>query len=167
MIDEELHTLSRRVGEALTARDMRLVTAESCTGGWIGEVVTMAAGSSAWFDRGFITYSNDAKRAVLDVAAATLLGHGAVSEATVLEMVAGALRHSNASVAVAVSGIAGPGGATPGKPVGTVCIAWGVDESVRQVRTFHMPGDRYAVRRETVVRALEGVITLLEMPMSA
>lgn len=167
MIDEELHALSRRVGEALTARGTRLVTAESCTGGWIGEVVTMAAGSSAWFDRGFITYSNDAKRAVLDVGAATLLEHGAVSEATVLEMVAGALRHSNASVAVAVSGIAGPGGATPGKPVGTVCIAWGLDESVRQVRTFHMPGDRYAVRRETVVRALEGVITLLETPVSA
>ena len=167
MADVELQALSERLGRALSARGARLVTAESCTGGWIGEVVTMVPGSSGWYDRGFITYSNAAKRAVLGVSAQTLLAQGAVSEATVLEMVEGALRLSGAEFGLAVSGVAGPGGGTPEKPVGTVCIAWGRHDSERAARTFRFDGDREAVRRQSVVAALEGVIAWAERPLVA
>lgn len=164
MSDPQLFALSERVGRALSARGARLVTAESCTGGWIGEVVTMVPGSSAWFDRGFITYSNAAKRAVLGVSAQTLLGRGAVSEATVLEMVEGALRLSGAEFAVAVSGVAGPAGGSPDKPVGTVCLAWGTADGVTDARTYLFAGDREAIRRQSVIAALEGVIERAERP---
>lgn len=166
-MDLELFGLSERLGRALGARGARLVTAESCTGGWIGEVVTMVPGSSGWYDRGFITYSNAAKRAVLGVSAQTLLAQGAVSEATVLEMVEGALRLSGADFAVAVSGVAGPGGGSPEKPVGTVCLAWGVLDGSREARTYRFPGDREAVRRQSVIAALEGVIERAERPAVA
>lgn len=167
MADGELQALSVRLGRALGARGARLVTAESCTGGWIGEVVTMVPGSSGWFDRGFITYSNAAKRAVLGVSAQTLLAQGAVSEATVLEMVDGALRLSGAEFGVAVSGVAGPGGGTPDKPVGMVCVAWGALGGERAARTFHFVGDREAVRRQSVIAALEGAIGWAERPAVA
>lgn len=167
MSDAALLALSERLGRVLSARGARLVTAESCTGGWIGEVVTMVAGSSGWYDRGFITYSNVAKRAVLGVSAQTLLAQGAVSEATVLEMVAGALRLSGADFAVAVSGVAGPGGGSPEKPVGTVCVAWGALDGSPEARTFHFPGDREAVRRQSVIAAIEGVIERAERPAVA
>lgn len=159
-MDAELTELSRRLGEALRARGWKLVTAESCTGGWIAEVVTATAGSSAWFDRGYVTYSNESKCEMLEVAPITLEVHGAVSEATVREMVAGALAHSRADVAVAVSGIAGPDGGTPAKPVGTVCLGWGVYGEPPRVETRHFSGDREAVRRRTVIHALREIIAL-------
>lgn len=159
-VDKELATLSREVGDALAARGWLLATAESCTGGWIAEVVTATAGSSNWFDRGFVTYSNDAKTDMLGVAAATLAAHGAVSPETVREMAAGALGRSRADVAVAVSGVAGPGGGSADKPVGMVCIGWAARGGEVQALTCHFDGDREAVRRQTVIRALAGVIAL-------
>lgn len=156
-----LEELAAVVGEQLKQRHWWLVTAESCTGGWIAQAITAAAGSSEWFDRGFVTYSNLAKQEVLGVPAAVLEREGAVSEATVRHMAAGALRFSHARVAVAVSGIAGPGGAVPGKPVGTVFLAWARagDEADCERHRFH--GDRAAVRRQTVARALEGILDRL------
>ncbi len=166
-MDAELATLSAELGEALQARGWTLVTAESCTGGWIAEAVTATAGSSTWFDRGFVTYSNDAKCEMLEVAPSTLAVHGAVSEATVREMVAGALAHSRADVAVAVSGIAGPGGGSAGKPVGTVCIGWGACGHPPQVETRLFAGDREAIRRQTVAHALRHIIALAGNARSA
>jgi nicotinamide-nucleotide amidase len=163
MSDQELFELAERVGMALKAAGLVLTTAESCTGGWIGEAVTMVSGSSAWYDRGFITYTNKAKQQMLGVKAATLVRHGAVSEETVLEMAAGALAASSAQVAVAVSGVAGPTGGTPDKPVGTVCIGWarkGAAAAAIRAETCHFDGDRAAVRRQSVVRALLGVLEM-------
>ena len=156
-----LEELAGRVGGLLLERNRLLVTAESCTGGWVAKCLTDIAGSSAWFDRGFVTYSNRAKQDMLGVAAATLEVHGAVSEATVREMVRGALAHSAADVAVAVSGIAGPAGGSPAKPVGTVCFAWLVSGEEPRVETRHFDGDRDAVRRRSVVRVLEGLMDVL------
>ncbi len=160
MIDTELDTLAQQVGQALGARRWQLATAESCTGGWIAEAVTAIGGSSAWFDRGFVTYSNEAKIDMLGVSAHTLATQGAVSEATVREMAAGALDRSIATVAVAVSGIAGPSGGSPAKPVGTVCIGWVLRAGEQSALTLHFAGDRSAVRRQTVIRALQGVLAL-------
>ena len=164
MNDQELFELAERVGLALQANGLVLTTAESCTGGWIGEAVTMVSGSSAWYDRGFITYTNKAKQQMLGVKASTLVRHGAVSEETVLEMVAGALAASSAQLAVAVSGVAGPTGGTPDKPVGTVCIAWalagGAAGTETRAETRLFAGDRAAVRRQSVIRALTGVLEM-------
>jgi nicotinamide-nucleotide amidase len=160
-MDAELYKLAEDAGRALKARGIMLATAESCTGGWIGQVVTMVPGSSAWFDRGFVTYTNVAKHEMLGVRKATLVRHGAVSEETVREMVEGALARSHAGIAVAVSGIAGPGGGTPEKPVGTVCVAWCLKGHGLSSDTLHLKGDRDTVRRETVVRALAGAIARL------
>ena len=160
MTDEMLDALARRVGEALATRGWRLATAESCTGGWIAEAVTAIGGSSAWFDRGFVTYSNDAKMDMLGVCAQTLAGHGAVSEATVREMAEGALSRSLADVAVAVSGVAGPTGGTATKPVGMVCIAWAAKAASTCTLTVNFAGDRATVRRHTVIRALDGIVHL-------
>ncbi len=154
-------TLSARVGEALLARGWQLATAESCTGGAIAAAITDIAGSSQWFDRGFVTYSNQAKQDMLGVRAETLRSAGAVSEATVAEMVSGALARSLARVTLAVSGIAGPGGGSADKPVGTVCLAWAIDGEPPVVRTEHFAGDRAAVRAQTVEQALRGVLELL------
>ncbi len=161
-MDAELYEVSGRVGDALRARSLSMATAESCTGGWIGQAVTMVPGSSKWYDRGFVTYTNEAKQEMLGVSPATLDRSGAVSEATVKEMVLGALRSSRAQVAVAVSGVAGPDGGSPAKPVGTVCIAWGRAGELPIARTHRFPGDRDSVRRQTVIAALEGIIALLE-----
>jgi len=156
-----LYSLAKKVGAALKARRLMLATAESCTGGWISEAVTMVPGSSDWFERGFVTYTYISKREMLGVKEETLGKHGAVAEEVVREMVAGALARSHAQVAVAVSGIAGPSGGTPEKPVGTVCIAWGAKGAAPRSETRHFPGGREAVRRLSVEHALRGVLALL------
>jgi nicotinamide-nucleotide amidase len=153
--------LAEQVGAALKSRALMLVTAESCTGGWVGEAVTMVPGSSDWYERGLITYTYVSKREMLGVKMETLEQQGAVSEQTVKEMVTGALAASHAHVAVAVSGTAGPAGGTPEKPVGTVCLAWALRNGEPVAETRHFAGDRGAVRRQSVVRALEGVLELL------
>jgi nicotinamide-nucleotide amidase len=157
--DRALGELASKVGAALLARGWMLATAESCTGGWIAQAATSAAGSSAWFERGFVTYSNAAKQEMLGVRDATLASQGAVSEATVAEMATGAVERSRAQVAVAVSGVAGPTGGTPAKPVGMVCFAWASPAGLR-TQTRRFDGDREAVRRQSVAVALEGVLLL-------
>ena len=138
-----------------------LVTAESCTGGWVAQAVTSIAGSSEWFERGFVTYSNAAKQELLGVKRATLKKHGAVSEETAREMAQGALARSKGTVALAVTGVAGPSGGTPGKPVGMVCFAWTTPDAVRS-ETKNFSGDRESVRRQSVIHALEGVFRTLD-----
>jgi len=160
----DIDALAARLGAALVARGWLCATAESCTGGLVAGAITAIAGSSAWFDRGFVTYSNDAKIAMLAVPPATIAAHGAVSEATVQAMVAGALAASRAHVAVAVTGIAGPAGGTPSKPVGTVCFGWGARDLPPHVVTHHIAGDRAAVRAASVVIALEGLLGLALPP---
>ncbi|MEK6594069.1 MAG: nicotinamide-nucleotide amidohydrolase family protein [Pseudomonadota bacterium] len=162
MADAGLYALAEHVGQALKTRGFMLATAESCTGGWIAEAVTMVPGSSAWFERGFVTYTYISKREMLGVKAATLEQHGAVSEHTVAEMAQGALAGSHAQIAVAVSGTAGPGGGTPGKPVGTVCIAWNAKGGAARSETQHFAGDREMVRKQSVLRALQGILDLLQ-----
>ncbi|MEJ2179846.1 MAG: nicotinamide-nucleotide amidase [Gammaproteobacteria bacterium] len=156
-----LQHLSEQVGQRLLEKQLWLATAESCTGGWISQSITDIAGSSQWFDRGFVTYSNEAKQDMLGVSQDTLEQHGAVSEQTVIEMVQGALAQSRADVAVAVSGVAGPAGGTPDKPVGMVWLAWGVrgEQFVTQVE--HYLGNRSEVRQQTVETALQGLLKLL------
>ena len=166
-MDRELYDLASRAGLALKARGWMLVTAESCTGGWVSECVTMVPGSSEWFERGFVTYTNVAKREMLGVRAQTLDTCGAVSEPTVREMVVGALASSHGHVAVAVSGVAGPAGGTPQKPVGMVCFAWGTRASEATVATRHFAGDREAVRRQAVIVALEGVLVAVRRGVQA
>lgn len=161
--DFELMRLSEQVGTALRSRQRRLVTAESCTGGWIGKVLTDIAGSSAWYLGGVVSYSNELKQSLLGVRRETLEAHGAVSEATAREMAAGALNALGGEMAVAVTGIAGPEGGTVDKPVGTVWFAWAVREgaSMRlQVACEAFPGDRERVRRATVHRALAELLNL-------
>jgi nicotinamide-nucleotide amidase len=153
-------TLSRRTGKALLRKGLSLATAESCTGGGIAQVVTSIAGSSLWFDRGYVTYSNAAKREMLGVSARTLSRYGAVSEPTAREMARGALSRSRAGIALSVTGIAGPGGAVPGKPVGTVCFAWAHGRKIRS-ETRRFKGGRSRVRRQTVIHALNGVLKCL------
>jgi len=153
--------LSAKVGVALKAHGLMLATAESCTGGGVAQAVTEVAGSSAWFERGFVTYSNLSKQQLLRVSEATLVQHGAVSEATVREMVQGALANSAAQVALAVSGIAGPDGGTPDKPVGTVWFAWGIKNGATLSRAHRLAGNRAEVRALAVHIALQGVLDLL------
>ena len=162
MTTEHPLPLAVRVGAALRASGRVLATAESCTGGLIAGAITDVAGSSAWFDRGFVTYSNPAKVEMLGVRPRTLATAGAVSEATAAEMAAGALARSRADVAVAVTGIAGPDGGTPDKPVGTVCFAWTRRGAPSITATHHFPGDRAAVRAATVAMALQGLIDRLD-----
>ena len=156
-----MEKLAQAVGQLLKKNRQVLVTAESCTGGWAAQVVTSVAGSSDWFERGFVTYSNDSKRELLGVAEATLEKRGAVSEETAREMALGALARSKASLALAITGVAAPAGGSKEKPVGTVCLAWALGETVHS-ETRRFDGDRESVRRQSVVRALEGVIELLE-----
>jgi nicotinamide-nucleotide amidase len=161
--DQELFTLSERVGRKLLAAGRRLATAESCTGGWVAKACTDVAGSSRWFECGFVTYSNAAKVRDLGVSERTLASHGAVSEATVREMAAGAVRVSGADVAVAISGIAGPDGGTPGKPVGTVWFAVASRQGAGVVITAEaqlFEGDREIVRRRSVECALQLVLAV-------
>lgn len=162
MADKKLYSLAEQVGLALRGRGVMLATAESCTGGGIAQAVTMVPGSSEWFDRGFVTYTNISKREMLGVNADTLARHGAVSEATAREMVLGSLAGSHAQVGVAVSGTAGPSGGTPEKPVGTVCFAWSVKGGECRSETRRFSGDREAVRVHSVEYALQGILRLLE-----
>ena len=155
--DAELREQAELIGARLRAEHDHQVTAESCTGGWIAKTVTDIAGSSDWFDSGMVAYSYEAKQALLGVRPQTLETHGAVSRETVIEMVSGALVNSGASVAVAVTGIAGPGGGSEGKPVGTVWIGWKRRGGYARAEVFQFDGDRDAVRRQTVASALRGL----------
>lgn len=160
---DALYQLAEETGLSLKARGWMLATAESCTGGWVGEAVTAVAGSSAWYDRGFITYTNVSKQEMLGVQAETLANFGAVSEETVREMAAGVLLHSQARISLAISGIAGPTGGSPDKPVGTVCFAWAVRNGPLKSENRIFAGDRSAVRQQAVFHALQGVLALLQL----
>jgi nicotinamide-nucleotide amidase len=160
-MDEELAQLALQLSERLSSLGVTIATAESCTGGWVAKVLTDIAGSSSWFERGFVTYSNAAKQEMLAVPPALIEAEGAVSETVVLEMVRGAIANSDADLALAVSGIAGPGGGTPEKPVGTVWFAWGRSGSTPIARMEQFDGDRDRVRRLAVSTALLGVLDLI------
>jgi nicotinamide-nucleotide amidase len=159
--DTELDELAAELGEKLRARGWMLATAESCTGGWVGQVITALPGSSHWYERGFITYANIAKQEMLGVPAETLETYGAVSEETASAMAAGALEHSHAQATLAISGIAGPGGGTPQKPVGLVCYGWALADGTRLSSTCRLDGDREEIRSRAVAAALRGLIDLL------
>jgi nicotinamide-nucleotide amidase len=153
---------AQKVAQRLKARGAVIVTAESCTGGWVAQELTAIAGSSLWFDRGFVTYSNEAKQEMLGVRAETLKTHGAVSEETAIEMAQGALKHSRGTVALAITGVAGPAGGTPAKPVGTVCFAWATKGRPARAETKRFSGDREAVRRQSVDYSLDRVLQVLD-----
>jgi nicotinamide-nucleotide amidase len=153
--------LAKRTGQTLQAKNLLLATAESCTGGGVAQAITEIAGSSEWFDCGFIAYSNASKTEMLEVSAALIAQHGTVSEEVAAAMATGAIANSNAHVSVATTGIAGPGGAVPGKPVGTVCFAWAKGDSVHTERLV-FNGDRHAVREQTVAHALQGLLRFLD-----
>jgi nicotinamide-nucleotide amidase len=159
-----LENLAQQLGAQLLARGEFLTAAESCTGGWLAQSVTAIAGSSCWFDRGFVTYSNAAKVDMLGVAETTLERHGAVSEATARAMAQGALSHSRADWSVAITGIAGPGGGSVEKPVGTVCFAWASKDGGCEAQTCYFSGDRAAVREQSVRHALRGLIERVDSP---
>lgn len=161
MTDDNLSVLATLVGERLKSHGLMLAAAESCTGGWAAQAVTSVSGSSGWFERGFVTYSDEAKRELLDVRAETLQRFGAVSEETAREMALGALARSRAQVALAITGVAGPTGGTPQKPVGTVCLGWALPGGRVDTVTRHFSGDRAEVRRQSVLAALHGVIERL------
>jgi nicotinamide-nucleotide amidase len=162
MASDALSTLGVLTGGRLKAGGAILVTAESCTGGWVAQVVTSVAGSSEWFERGFVTYSNEAKQELIGVRAETLARHGAVSEETAREMALGALAASRGTIAVAITGVAGPSGGTPSKPVGMVCFAWADRSGAVRSATQHFTGNREKVRRQSVMRALQGVVEWLD-----
>lgn len=152
-----IEALATQLGKLLSDRCLYVVTAESCTGGWVGAALTQIPGSSGWFDRGYITYSNEAKREMLGVRAKTLDQHGAVSRAVVEEMAKGALKKSRGTFSVSISGIAGPEGGTEDKPVGTVWMAWCIQGRVDSA-LFCLPGDRQEVRAASVCLALQGLL---------
>jgi nicotinamide-nucleotide amidase len=156
-----LTDLATQVGHALQQRGWKLATCESITGGGISQAVTDIAGSSEWFDCGLVTYSNASKTRFLGVPEALLAEHGAVSEAVAAAMVRGALAHSDAQISLSTTGIAGPGGAVPGKPVGTVCFGWAHGSIVHTERLV-FTGDRAAVRAQTAEHALQGLLDFLE-----
>jgi nicotinamide-nucleotide amidase len=160
-MERQLRALAQKLGERLTAAGLRMATAESCTGGWIAKVMTDIPGSSSYFERGFVTYTNESKQEMLGVRAETLDAHGAVSAATVEEMVRGALEHSSADIAVAVSGIAGPTGGSAEKPVGTIFFAWGDGEGRIKTQHQRLDGERDAIRKKAVEIALQGLLQLV------
>lgn len=162
MPDATLDALAAAVGARLKAAGLVLASAESCTGGWVAQAMTSVSGSSEWFDRGFVTYSNAAKQEMLDVRDETLARHGAVSEETAREMALGALACSRAGVSLAVTGVAGPTGGTAAKPVGMVCFAWARRGGAVQSEARRFAGDREQVRRESVIVALQGLIARLD-----
>jgi len=161
MTEKRITELARVLGKACQRRRVWVATAESCTGGGVAEAITRIAGSSGWFECGFVTYSNAAKHDLLHVPREALERFGAVSEEVAREMARGALESSRAQVAVAVTGIAGPGGGTTRKPVGMVCFAWAARGEAPQSRTFRFSGGRSSVRRRSVAVALQGLIDLL------
>jgi nicotinamide-nucleotide amidase len=159
---EDIIDLAKRVGFSLKAHGLQLTTAESCTGGAIAQTITEIAGSSAWFERGFITYSNASKTALLNVPAALIAQHGAVSEEVAKAMAEGALANSNAQIAISTTGIAGPSGATPGKPVGTVCFGWARHGHETRTNRVLYKGDRQSVRQQAVAHALQELLLIIE-----
>lgn len=166
--DVQLAELSEQVANTLKLAGIFLVTAESCTGGWLAKLMTDVVGSSHWFERGFVTYTNESKQEMLGVSPSIIEGHGAVSEATVRAMAQGALDKSHAQLSVAISGIAGPGGASPDKPVGTVWFAWGYRKADSASESFFIDshhclfeGDRDAVRRQAVIHAMQVILKLI------
>ena len=161
-MEADLTALSESIGTACRQRRLLLATAESCTGGWTAQVITHTAGSSGWFERGFVTYSNDAKTEMLGVRRETLQRFGAVSPETAAEMAAGALENSNAMISLSITGIAGPTGGSPGKPVGTVCFAWCRTGESPKTETVVFAGDRETVRRQAVIHALHGLLPHLD-----
>ena len=161
MKDDEITLLAEELGAALAARGLVVSVAESCTGGGLAEAITRVPGSSAWFDRGYVTYSNEAKVAMLGVDPTTIESHGAVSEETAREMVSGVLRDSSASVAASITGVAGPGGGTVAKPVGLVWFAWAFRDGELQAESRTFGGEREGVRRQSVALALRGLLELL------
>lgn len=164
MADDELLKLAAALGVALKGENHLLALAESCTGGWASQCVTAMAGSSAWFDRGFVTYSNAAKMQMLGVSQSTLETYGAVSTETAREMASGALQNSQADIAAAITGIAGPGGGTAAKPVGTICFAWATRSGIVRSAKEHFSGDREQIRRQSVKIALQGLLQLTLHP---
>lgn len=161
---ETLEKLAAEVGARLQKKGQFLVTAESCTGGWVGQSLTAIAGSSAWYDGGFITYSNTAKMQLLGVEESLLQKHGAVSEATACAMAQGALIRSRGDWSLAITGIAGPTGGSRKKPVGTVCFAWAERHGDCLAETCHFDGDRQAVRLQAAHHALEGILKRMMQP---
>jgi nicotinamide-nucleotide amidase len=153
--------LAATLGQLLIKHQWKLTTAESCTGGGIASAITSIAGSSAWFEQGFVTYSNGAKQQQLNVDEALLIKHGAVSEAVVCAMALGAIERANANVAIAVSGVAGPGGGSPDKPVGTVWLAWAIQNLETITKCYQFQGDRDAVRAQAVKAAISELNILL------
>ncbi len=154
-----------QVGARLQARHWMLATAESCTGGWVAAAITAVAGSSAWFERGFVTYSNESKSEMLGVPRELIERHGAVSPEVAGAMALGAVRNSRAQIALSITGVAGPGGGTADKPVGLVCFGWAAGNLSQTIETKHFSGDREAVRRASVVHALQGLLAQLEKPV--
>ena len=159
--DEELHQLACELADKLRARGWMLATAESCTGGWVGQLITALPGSSQWYERGFITYANAAKIEMLGVPAELIETLGAVSEETAAAMAAGALKYSHAQTALAISGIAGPGGGTPQKPVGLVCYGWALADGTVMSSTCRLDGDREEIRSRAAAAAMRGLIELM------
>ena len=158
---DNLASLSASLGIALKKHGYMLTLAESCTGGLAAAAVTDIAGSSDWFDRGFVTYTNDAKQDMLDVSPTTLVKQGAVSEETALEMAVGALGHSQADIAGSITGIAGPSGGSTNKPVGTVCFSWAIKNGQIITSTEHFTGNRQEIRHQDVIRLITGLIDIL------
>lgn len=161
--ETQVDSLLQRIAAILTARGWRMATAESCTGGWIAKCCTDMAGSSVWFDRGYITYSYKSKEQMLGVSHQDLLEHGAVSEVIACQMATGAKEHSNAAVTVSATGIAGPGGEQPDKPVGLVHFGWCIDDHQVVCDAVVFEGDRQSVRQQTVVHALTGIVQGLDV----
>lgn len=158
----KIQRLAEHLGPALVRKAWFAATAESCTGGGVSSAITDIAGSSGWFDRAFVTYSNEAKQQMLGVQAETLAEYGAVSEPVVREMATGALAYSNAMISVAISGIAGPGGGTETKPVGTVCFAWADHTGWLQLETCLFDGDRNTIRQQAIEKSLSGMLQHLQ-----
>ncbi len=161
-MDNELFTLAERLGQRLKAKGQKIATAESCTGGWIAQAITEVPGSSAWFDRGFVTYSNNAKVQMLGVNPQTLVEYGAVSAEVAQQMAAGALTNSEADWAIAVTGIAGPDGGSEEKPVGTVYIAWQNKTGFSKVERLSLSGGRHRIRKHAVINVLDKLLAFLE-----
>ena len=158
---DDIHKLAEEVGLALQKKRWLLSTAESVTGGGIAQAITDIAGSSEWFDCGFVTYSNSSKTECLNVSAALIAQHGAVSEEVAAELAKGALANTDSHISLSTTGIAGPTGAVPGKPVGTVCFGWAAGHAVHTERLV-FAGDRDAVRRQTTIHALKGLLRFME-----
>lgn len=159
-MQQNFHKLAKQVGETLENKNFMLVTAESCTGGQIAQTVTSVSGSAAWFERGFVTYSNTAKQEMLGVQAETIKKYGAVSEQTAREMAEGALSHSHAQISLAITGVAGPTGGSKEKPVGTICFAWAGQNLTTYSTTKHFSGDRDDIRTQATQFALEHLIAI-------